>query len=143
MAKSQQGCPNVLGCGHSELPPNEAGNTKKFQGYIKGNVHIEYRRGHSTCGAAPVMPHFPAAVLPAVRSPQRTLSIWPCRSLSLWVKCSQLWLCRRGVNARIDIFKDFHLQWKIEYKSGFIGNSYKKVVYLGKVVYDTPACSLV
>ena len=23
---------------------------------ITGNVHIEYRRGHSTCGAVPVMP---------------------------------------------------------------------------------------
>ena len=68
---------------------------------------------------------------------------WPSRSLSLWVKCSQLWQCRRGVNTRIDSLKDFHLQRKIEYKSGFIGNNYKKVVYLGKEVYDTPACSLV
>ena len=47
------------------------------------------------------------------------------------------------VNARIDSLTDFHLQWKFEYKSGFIGNNYKKVVYLGKEVYDTPACSLV
>ena len=38
---------------------------------------------------------------------------------------------------------DFHLQWKIEYKSGFIGNNYKKVVYLGKEVYETPTFSLV
>ena len=42
-----------------------------------------------------------------------------------------------------DSHTDFHLQWKIEYKSGFIGNNCKKVVYLGKEVYDTPACSLV
>ena len=56
---------------------------------------------------------------------------------------SQLWQCSRGVTARIDSLNDFHLQWKIEYKSGFIGNNYKKVVYLGKEVYDTPACSLV
>ena len=41
------------------------------------------------------------------------------------------------------VLTDFHLQWKIEYKSGFIGNNYKKVVYLGKEVCDTPACSLV
>ena len=34
---------------------------------------------------------------------------------------------------------DFHLQRKIEFKSGFIGNDYKKVVYLGKEVYDRPA----
>ena len=71
---------------------------------------------------------------------------WPCRSLSLWVKCSQLWQCRRGVYTRIDSLKNFHLKWKIEHKSGFIGNNYKKVVYLGKEVYDnndTPACSLV
>ena len=40
-------------------------------------------------------------------------------------------------------FKDFHLQWKIEYESSFIGNNHKKVVYSGKEVYDTPACSLV
>ena len=38
-----------------------------------------------------------------------------------------VWQCRRGVDARIDTLKDFHLQWKIEYKSGFNGNNYKKV----------------
>ena len=36
---------------------------------------------------------------------------WPCKSLSLWVKCSQLWQCSMGVDARIDSLKDFHLRW--------------------------------
>ena len=35
------------------------------------------------------------------------------------------------VDARLDSQTDFHLQQKIEYKSGFNGNDYKKVVYLG------------
>ena len=38
---------------------------------------------------------------------------------------------------------NFHLQRKIEYKSGFIGNDYEKVVYLGKEVYNTPTSSLI
>ena len=38
---------------------------------------------------------------------------------------------------------EFHLQRTSEYKSGFIGNDYKKVGYLGKEVYNTSACSLV
>ena len=39
-------------------------------------AHIEYRCRHSSCEAAPVMPQCASAVLPPVRSPQRTLSIW-------------------------------------------------------------------
>ena len=35
-----------------------------------------------------------------------------------------------SVDARCDSQTDFHLQQKIEYKSGFHGNGYKKVVYL-------------
>ena len=37
---------------------------------------------------------------------------------------------RWSVDARCDSHTDFHLQQKIEYKSGFHGNDYKKVVYL-------------
>ena len=37
---------------------------------------------------------------------------------------------RWSVDARCDSHTDFHLQQKIEYKSGFHGNGYKKVVYL-------------
>ena len=49
-----------------------------------------------------------------------------------------------SVNTRIDSLTDFHLQQKIEYKSDFNGNDYNKVVvYLGKEVLDTPACSLI
>ena len=35
-----------------------------------------------------------------------------------------------SVDARCDSHTDFHLQQKIEYKSGFNRNDYKKVVYL-------------
>ena len=45
-------------------------------GFITGNVHIDYRCGDPTSGVTPAMAHCAAAVLPAVRSPQRTLSIW-------------------------------------------------------------------
>ena len=108
---------------------------------ITGNVHIGYRRPDSTCGVSHTV--LPLCFLSFTFPRERCLSgrYWPRRSLSLWVKCSHLWQCRREVNARID--KDIHLQWKIEYKSCCIGNHYKKVVYLGKEVYDTPACSLV
>ena len=61
--------------------------------FITGNVHIGHSRGDPACGVTPSMQHCAAAVHPAVRSPQRTLSIWQllaCRSLSIWVKCSQL-----------------------------------------------------
>ena len=37
---------------------------------------------------------------------------------------------RWSVDARCDSHTDFHLQQKIEFKSGFHGNDYKKVVYL-------------
>ena len=37
---------------------------------------------------------------------------------------------RRGVNTRRDSLTDFYFQWKIEYKSGVIGNNSKKVVYI-------------
>ena len=117
-----------------------------FCAVITENVHIEYRRGHSTCGVSPAKAHCASAMLlPFALPRERYLSVryWWCRSLSLWVKCSQLWQCRRGVTVRIDSLKDFHLQWKIMYKSCFIENNYKKVVYLGKEVYDTPTCSLV
>ena len=56
---------------------------------------------------------------------------------------SQLWQCRSGVNTRIDSLKDFHLHWKIKYKSSFNGNDNIKVGYLGKEVYTTSACCLV
>ena len=36
-----------------------------------------------------------------------------------------------SVDARCDSHTDFHLQQKIECKSGFDGNDYKKVVYSG------------
>ena len=48
-----------------------------------------------------------------------------------------------SVDARLYSHTDFHLQQKIEYKSGFNGKDYKKVVYLGYEVYDTSACSLI
>ena len=99
-------------------------------------MHIEYRRGHSTCGVSPAKAHCAAAVLPAIHSPQRTLSIRQVLAVQVLIFMGQM-------QSRIDSLKDFHLQWKIEYKSGFIGNNYKKVVYLGKEVCDTPACSLV
>ena len=92
-------------------------------------MHIDYRCGDSTCGVASAMAHCAVAVLPVVRTPQRRYlsgRYWLCRSLSLWVKCSQLSQCRRGVNTSIDS-----------------GKLSIKVVYLGKEVYDTPACSLV
>ena len=105
-------------------------------------MHIEYCRGHSTYGAAPAMPHCASC---RSLSPENAIYLAGTGRAGpyLYGKCSQLWQCRRGVNARIDSLKDFQLQWKIEYKSGFIGNNYKKVVYLGKEVYDTPDCSLV
>ena len=37
---------------------------------------------------------------------------------------------RWSVDARCDSHTDIHFQQKIEYKSGFHGNDYKKVVYL-------------
>ena len=93
------------------------------------------------------MPHCASAVLSVIRSPQRTLSIWQVLAVQVLIFMGQMQsavaVYRRGANARIDSLKDFHLQWKIEYKSGFIGNNHEKVVYLGKEVYDIPACSLV
>ena len=84
---------------------------------------------------------------PAIRSPQR-ICYPSCRHWragpylygSNAVSCSSV---GGGVNTKRDSPTDFHLQQKIEYKSGFIGNDYKKVVYLGKEVYGTRACSLI
>ena len=82
---------------------------------ITGNVHIEYRRGRSTCGVSPAKAHCAAAMLPAVALPRERYLFdryLPCSSLSLWVKCSHLWQCRRGVTARIDSLKgQFHHEW--------------------------------
>ena len=69
---------------------------------ITGNVHIDYRCGDPTCGVTPAMALCAAAVLPAVRSPQITLSIWQVLAVQvlifMGIKCSQLWQCRRGVS---------------------------------------------
>ena len=58
--------------------------------YITGNVHIEHRRGHPTFGVAPAMPHCAAAVIPAVRSPQRTLSIWQVLAVLVLIFMGQM-----------------------------------------------------
>ena len=91
------------------------------------SYHLQIQRNLCACEHTVLPLCFLSFVLP--REPYLSGRYWPCRSLSLWVKRSQLWQCRRGVNAKIDSLKDFHLQWKIEYKSGFIGNNYKKVVF--------------
>ena len=48
-----------------------------------------------------------------------------------------------GCYIRSDSFTDLHSLKKIEYKSSFIGNDYQTVWYLGKVVYNTTAYSLI
>ena len=57
---------------------------------ITGNMHIEHRRGHPTCGVAPAMPHCAAAVLPAIRSPQRSLSIWQVMAVQVLIFMGQM-----------------------------------------------------
>ena len=57
---------------------------------ITGNVHIEHRRSHSTCGAAPAMPHCASSVLPVVHSPQRMLSIWQVLAVQVLISMGQM-----------------------------------------------------
>ena len=102
---------------------------------ITGNVHIDYRCGDTTCGVVPAMAHCAAAMhFLSLALPENAIYLagtgraGPYLYGSNAVSCAGQ--CRRGVNTRIDSLKDFHLQWKIEYKSGFIGNNYKKVIYL-------------
>ena len=80
--------------------------------YITGNVHIGYRRPDWTCGVSQRLHNvLPLCFLSFTFPREGYLSgrYWPCRSLSLWVKCSQLWQCRREVNARIDSLQRFPL----------------------------------
>ena len=49
----------------------------------------------------------------------------------------------RGCYTKRDSLTDFPLQKKTECKSSFNGNVFIEVGYLGKEVYDTPACSLI
>ena len=84
---------------------------------ITGNVHIDYqyRPWDSTCGVHCTVTGYAS-----------------CHSLSP-ENATHLALAGTGVqvDARLDSHTDFHLQQKIEYKSGFNGNDYKRVVYLG------------
>ena len=57
---------------------------------ITGNVHIEYRSGHSTYGVSPAKAHYAAAMLPAVRSPQTTLSIWQVLAVQVLIFMGQM-----------------------------------------------------
>ena len=45
---------------------------------------------------------------------------------------------RGSVDASLDSHTDFHLQQRIEYKSGFNGNDYKKsgILRLGSILYS-------
>ena len=76
---------------------------------ITGNVHIGYRRPDSICGGRHTV--LPLCFLSFTFPREHYLSgrYWQCRSLSLWVKCSQLWQCRREVIARIDSLQSFPL----------------------------------
>ena len=58
--------------------------------FITGNVHIDYRCGDSTCGVVPAMAHCAAALLPAVRYLQRTLSIWQLMAVQVLIFMGQM-----------------------------------------------------
>ena len=89
---------------------------------ITGNVHIAYSSGDPTC-----------EVLPTVTGCASCHSLSPENALHLAATGVQV-LIYMGqirpasssvggvVNTRRDSLTDFHLQRKIEYKSGFIGN---------------------
>ena len=128
---------------HTRLPPSFLGMdvwmTSQLNVALNRKLH-HYRKCAHRAPLRPLLVEWhrwghsvlPLCFLPFAIPRERYVSgrYWPCRSLSLWVKCSQLWQCRRGVNTRRNSLTDFHLQWKIEYKIGFIWNNYKKVGYL-------------
>ena len=82
--------------------------------------HTAYRPGDYTCGVPRTVRGYASCHL---LSPENA-----CRSLSMRPASSSV---EGSVDARLDSHTDFHLQQKIEYKSGFNGNDYKEVVYLG------------
>ena len=97
-----------------------------WENSIEGNVHIDYRRGDSTCG-----------VLRTVTGCASCHSLSPENATHLAGTDVQVLIYMGqmrpasssvggSVNARWDSHTDFHLQQKIEYKSGFNGNDYKK-----------------
>ena len=97
---------------------------------ITGNAHTAYRPGDYTCGVPSTVTGYASchslsenATHLAGTGMQVLIYMGQMRPASSSVGGS--------VDARLDSHTDFHLQQKIEYKSGCNGNDYKKVVYLG------------
>ena len=135
----------MTGNGHIELFKvtnyNFQPSRERCIDYIIGNVHRDYRSGDPTYG---VLPTVAGCASCHSHSPENAIHLAGTGGPYLYL--SNAVSCRRGCfHKKRHSLTDFHLHWKIEYKSDFSGNDYKKVVYLGEEVYmihRPPAFSL-
>ena len=98
---------------------------------ITGNAHTVYRPWDFTCGVSSTVIGYASchSLFP------ENASHLAGTGVQVLIYMGQMWPASSSVggsvDARLDSHTDFHLQQNIEYKSGFNGNDYKKVVYLG------------
>ena len=96
-----------------------------------GNAHTAYRPGDYTCGVPSTVTGYASC---HSLSPENATHL-AGTGVQVLIYMGQMRPASSSVggsvDARLDSHTDFHLQQKIEYKSGFNGNDYKNVVYLG------------
>ena len=94
-------------------------------------MHIDYRPWDSTCGVPRTVTGYASC---HSLSPENATHL-AGTGVQVLIYMGQMRPASSSVggsvDARLDTHTDFHLQQKIEYKSGFNGNDLKKVVYLG------------
>ena len=98
---------------------------------ITGNAHTAYRPGDYTCGVPSTVTGYASC---HSLSPENATHL-AGTGVQVLIYMGQMQPASSSVggsvDARLDSHTDFHLHQNIEYKSGFNGNDYKKVVYLG------------
>ena len=98
---------------------------------ITGNAHTTYRPGDYTCGVSSTVTGYASCHSLFLENATHLVGT----GVQVLIYMGQMQPASSSVggsvDARLDSHTDYDFQQKIEYKSGFNGNDYKKVVYLG------------
>ena len=106
-------------------------------------MHIDYRRRDSTCGVPSTVAGCASCYSP---SPENATHL-AGTGVQVLIYMGQMRPASSSVggsvNARLDSHSDFQFSRKLSIKAVLMEMTAKKVVYLGKEVYDTPVFSLI
>ena len=104
-------------------------------------MHKGYRRPDSTCGVSPTLAHCFRCASCRSHSPENAIYLAGTGRAGPNLYGSNAVSCGSEggrLTQEKTVFKDFHLQWKIEYKSGFIGLILSVLLRVKVVTSDRP-----